>query len=315
MIARTLIVLLATLLAGVGDARAQMRGGVSRSGTASRGGVFLHSHGHRSGAHITLQHGRGVIRRGIFPRGVFIGVGPVPVFRTPLVPFHHAHPQFVAPFFPRRSGVVIVEVPAVIGTTVMTRTAPGVTYLDPSIAGPAPNSIPGRSPGSLAPFDPTPQEIVERILILAGISRGDVVYDLGSGDGRLVIAAAKTHGVKAVGFEIDAGLVKLARENARREGVENLVEIHQQDFMTADVSPATVVTLYLSRDGNLAVRPKLMRELRPGARIVSYGFDMADWAPKITEAYRDAAGDSHLLYLWQISQPTASNDSFSSTVQ
>jgi hypothetical protein len=117
MIARTLIVLLATLLAGVGDARAQMRGGVSRSGTASRGRVFLHSHGHRSGAQITLQHGRGVIRRGIFPRGVFIGVGPVPVFRTPLAPFHHAHPPFVAPFFPRRSGVVIVEVPAVIGTS------------------------------------------------------------------------------------------------------------------------------------------------------------------------------------------------------
>jgi ribosomal protein L11 methylase PrmA len=156
---------------------------------------------------------------------------------------------------------------------------------------------------------------VERILILAGIAKGDVVYDLGSGDGRLVIAAAKLHGVKAVGFEIDAGLVKLARENARREGVENLVEIRQQDLMAADVSAASVVTLYLSSDGNLAVRPKLMRELRPGARIVSYAFDMGDWAPKITEAYRDAAGDSHLLYVWEVSQPMASSDSSSSTPQ
>jgi tRNA A58 N-methylase Trm61 len=142
------------------------------------------------------------------------------------------------------------------------------------------------------------------MLRLAGVKKGDIVYDLGSGDGRVVITAAKQYGVKAVGFEIDPGLVKLARENVRREGVAKLVEIRQQDFLTADLSPASVVTLYLSKDGNLAVRPALMSQLKPGARVVSYSFDMGDdWSPKIMETYRDAGGDIHLLYLWQISDP------------
>jgi len=141
------------------------------------------------------------------------------------------------------------------------------------------------------------------MLALAGVKKGDVVYDLGSGDGRVMIAAAKSYGVKAVGFEVDPGLVKLARENVREQGVEKLVEIRQQDFLSADLSAATVVTLYLSYDGNLALRPKLMRELRPGARVVSYIFDMGDWPAKIVEAYRDAGGETHMLYLWHIEDP------------
>ena len=149
---------------------------------------------------------------------------------------------------------------------------------------------------------------MERLLVLAGVRKGDIVYDLGSGDGRVVIAAAKKFGVKAVGFEIDPGLVKLARENVRKQGVEKLVEIRQQNFMTADLSPASVVTLYLSNDGNPAMRPALMRQLKPGARIVSYGFDTGDWTPKIMETYRDGGGDSHLLYLWQVPAPIASSD-------
>ena len=148
-------------------------------------------------------------------------------------------------------------------------------------------------------------------MALAAVKRGDILYDLGSGDGRILIAAAKIYGVKAVGFEMDPGLVKLARENVRKEGIEELVEIRQQDFMTADLSAASIVTLYLSTDGNLAVKPKLMRELKPGARVVSYTFDMGDWAPKIAETYRDAAGDAHLLYFWQISEPIASSDNSS----
>ena len=122
---------------------------------------------------------------------------------------------------------------------------------------------------------------MERLLVLASVKKGDTVYDLGSGDGRVVIAAAKKFGVKAVGFEIDPHLVKLARENVRKQGVQKLVEIRQQDFASANLSPASVVTLYLSSDGNPAVRPALMHQLKPGARIVSYGFDMGDWAPKI----------------------------------
>jgi ribosomal protein L11 methylase PrmA len=141
------------------------------------------------------------------------------------------------------------------------------------------------------------------MLALAGVRKGDVVYDLGSGDGRMVIAAAKKYGVKAVGFEIDPGLVKLARENVRKQGVEKLVEIRQQNFMTADLSPATVVTLYLSYDGNLALRPRLMNQLKPGARVVSNTFDMGDWQAKIVESYRAATGDMHLLYYWEIAAP------------
>ena len=130
-----------------------------------------------------------------------------------------------------------------------------------------------------------------------------MVYDLGAGDGRMVIGAAKKYAVRAVGFEIDPGLVKLARKNVRKQGVEKLVEIRQQNFMTADLSHATVVLLYLSYDGNLALRPRLMNELKPGARVVSNTFDMGDWQPKIVETYRDGSGDTHLLYYWEISAP------------
>ena len=140
-------------------------------------------------------------------------------------------------------------------------------------------------------------------MALANVGKNDVVYDLGSGDGRLLITAAKKYGARGVGFEIEPGLVKLARENARREGVEKLISIRQQDFLSADLSPASVVTLYLSFDGNLAVREQLNRQLKPGTRVVSYTFDMGDWPPKIAESYRDAAGETHAIYLWQITEP------------
>jgi hypothetical protein len=91
--------------------------------------------------------------------------------------------------------------------------------------------------------------------------------------------------------------------------VEKLVQLRQADFLTADLTEATVVTLYLSYDGNLAVRPQLMRQLRPGARVVSYTFDMGEWRPKITETYRDSAGNLHKLYLWRIGDPVEFSDS------
>ena len=172
-----------------------------------------------------------------------------------------------------------------------------------------------RSPDQLAPFDPTPQEVVERMLALTAVKKGDVIYDLGSGDGRILITAAKKYGVRGVGFEIDPGLVKLARENARKQGVEKLVEIRQQDFLTADLSPATVVTLYLSQDGNLAVRQHLMNQLRSGARVVSYTFDMGDWQPKIAENYRDAGGETHVIYLWEVGGPVVYGKNVSEILQ
>jgi SAM-dependent methyltransferase len=213
------------------------------------------------------------------------------------------------PRFWRDWRFVVIEVPGFIGTTI---TAPYFPFA-PSFAGygwseqrlmeQAPGAAPTRGPGWLAPFDPTPHEIVDRMLALAAVTNVDVVYDLGAGDGRVLIAAAKKHGARGVGFEVDPGLVKLARENVHREKLEDLVEIRQQDFMSADLSAATVVTLYLSYDGNLAVRPKLMRELKPGARVVSYTFDMAEWQPKIAESCRNAAGERHMLYMWQMSDP------------
>lgn len=198
--------------------------------------------------------------------------------------------------FPRHPGVIIVDIPDTIGTTVIT------DVTGERITGDSLRPVPGRGAGRIAPFDPTPQEVVDRMLVLAQVKIGDVVYDLGSGDGRILVTAAKKYGVRSVGFETDPGLAKLARENAKRAGVEDLVQVREEDFLTADLSEATVVTLYLSYDGNLAVRPQLMRQLRPGTRVVSYTFDMGEWQPKIAEIYRDAAADAHHLYLWEIGE-------------
>ena len=177
----------------------------------------------------------------------------------------------------------------------------GPGYLDQYAPAPAQSRV--RSAGQLAPYDPMPAEVVERMLMLAAVTKDDLVYDLGAGDGRVVITAAKKYGVKAVGFEIDPGLVKLARENVRKQGLEKRVEIRQQDFAGADLSRATVVTLYLSYDGNQVLRPQLVKQLKPGSRVVSYTFDMGDWPAKITESYRDGGGDLHMLYFWQIAAP------------
>jgi precorrin-6B methylase 2 len=224
----------------------------------------------------------------------------VPVPFAPV--WYYPYPYY---YYPRHPGVLIIDVPRFAGTSAITSYAPG--NIRPMVEESSPR-VTERGPGQLAPFDPTPQVVVERMLTLARMKSDDVLYDLGSGDGRIVIAAAKKYGAKAVGFEIDPGLVKLARENARREGVENLVEFRQQDFLTADLSPASVVTLYLSYDGNLAVRPQLMQQLKSGARVVSYTFDMGDWPPKIAESYRDKGGNAHMLYLWEINGPLVFSD-------
>lgn len=138
------------------------------------------------------------------------------------------------------------------------------------------------------------------MLELARITRDDVVYDLGSGDGRIVITAAKRFGARGVGVEIDPRLVWFSRETARREGVENLVRFWNEDALVVDLSEATVVTLYLSPQGNRLLRPKLQRELAAGARIVSHTHDMGDWQPDAVERVSARSGESHVLYLWRI---------------
>ena len=302
MIAWTYVIVLGFFLFAAPDAFARgFRGGGTVAPRSSGGAqISVRSpSGFSPAGRITVPRTPTAFTRIVPVQPGLIKVAPVPVFVAPVAPgFHHFGRPFLPAVFPRQSGILIIDVPDVVDTTVTTGIAPGIGYLDPPIVSPAQQSIPGRSADQLAPFDSTPQEVVERLLVLAGVRKGDTVYDLGSGDGRVVIAAAKKFGVKAVGFEIDPGLVKLARENVRKQGVEKLVEIRQQDFMTANLAPASVVTLYLSSDGNLALRPALMHQLKPGARVVSYGFDMGDWAPKIMETYRDRAGDSHLLYIW-----------------
>lgn len=152
----------------------------------------------------------------------------------------------------------------------------------------------------IVPFVPTPQEVVERMLELAQVKKGDVVYDLGSGDGRIVITAAKKYGVRAVGFEIDPDLLKQSRENIRKEGVGHLAEIREQDIRTVDLSPASVVTMYLLPEVNLMLRPNVWRQLKPGSRVVSHDFDMGDWKPVKVEQIKDKSSWDHTLYLWII---------------
>jgi len=152
---------------------------------------------------------------------------------------------------------------------------------------------------SLAPFVPTPQDVVDRMLALAEVTSKDTVYDLGCGDGRIVITAAKKYGAHGMGFDIDPQRIKESTENARAAGVENLVTFKQQDVMTVDVSPATVVTLYLLTASNLKLRPLLTKELKPGSRIVSHMFSMGDWEPAKVDNFTNQEGFPRTLYLWK----------------
>jgi protein-L-isoaspartate O-methyltransferase len=152
----------------------------------------------------------------------------------------------------------------------------------------------------LAPYATTPPDVVERMLTLAGVTAADVVYDLGSGDGRIPIAAARLHGARGVGIEIEPKLVEEARANARAAGVDHLVEFRQEDALTADVSKATVVMLYVLASGNAKLRPILTRQLRPGARIVSHAFSMGgSWPPDKVDHFTSQHGDEVTLYLWK----------------
>jgi len=163
----------------------------------------------------------------------------------------------------------------------------------------AAGSLPIRQ--NLAPFIPTPDDVVDRMLSLAKVTRTDVVYDLGSGDGRIPIAAAKKYGAKGVGLDIDPALVEVANSNAKAAGVDGLVDFRVQNVLTADLSKATVVTLYLLSSSNERLRPMLMQQLKPGARIVSHAFSMGrDWPADAVDQFVSARGDEVTLYLWKI---------------
>ncbi len=174
-----------------------------------------------------------------------------------------------------------------------------VTGLVVSISGalvPSPHAVHAQDLESkkIVPFVPSPQEVVDKMIELAGVKKDDVVYDLGSGDGRIVIAAAKK-GAKAVGFEIDPELLMTSRENIRKAGAEDRAEIRNQDILTVDLSDASVVTMYLLPEVNLKLKPRLLSQLKPGSRVVSHSFDMGDWKPDKT-----ARVNGRTIYLWTI---------------
>jgi len=156
-----------------------------------------------------------------------------------------------------------------------------------------------RFPGPDVLFIATPEAVGVEMLRLAAVTAGDVVFDLGSGDGRVVVAAARDFGARGVGVEIDAELVQQSRDTAYGAGVAERATFLWQDLFATDLREATVVTLYLRDDVNLRLRPKLLRELAPGSRVVSRDFDMGDWRPDRVQRVRGPARD-HRLHLWVV---------------
>jgi SAM-dependent methyltransferase len=159
------------------------------------------------------------------------------------------------------------------------------------------------------PFVPSPPHVVQRMLEVAEVKKGDVLYDMGSGDGRIVIEAAKKFGVRGVGIDLNPELVAKARENAAKEGVSHLVEFRAQDGLTVDISEATVVTLYMFKWFNNALRPKLQK-LKPGSRVVAHDFDIDDWKPTKIEyvtSPKDGSdyAESRTLFIWIVGDTPA----------
>lgn len=157
------------------------------------------------------------------------------------------------------------------------------------------SSIQSPQPQPDVPYVPTPQTVVDRMLTIAKVNKNDVLYDLGSGDGRIVITAAQNYGTRGVGIDINPERIKDANNNVRQAGVTDLVEFRQQDLFQSDLSKATVVTLYLLPEVNLKLRPKLLKELKPGTRIVSHAFNMGDWQPERIEQV-----DGSTIYYWVV---------------
>jgi SAM-dependent methyltransferase len=145
------------------------------------------------------------------------------------------------------------------------------------------------------PYVPTPQKTVEKMLALAEVSGEDLLYDLGCGDGRIVITAATRYGTRGIGVDIDPSLVRMSQENAGRANVSHLVQFIQADLFRIDFREASVVTLYLLQHINIQLRPKLLNDLRPGSRIVSHAFDMGEW-----QSDQMVNGKFNRIYLWVV---------------
>ena len=156
-------------------------------------------------------------------------------------------------------------------------------------------------------YVPTPPEVVERMLTLANVQQNDILYDLGSGDGRIPIAAVENHNVnRAVGIDIDPERIQEANANAQEAEVSDRVDFLNQDLFQTNFSEATVVTLYLLPTLNVRLRPQLLQQLEPGTRIVSHDFDMGEWTPEYTEQI-EADGRMHTIYMWTVPENPPAN--------
>ncbi|MBD2214309.1 class I SAM-dependent methyltransferase [Nostoc linckia FACHB-104] len=164
-----------------------------------------------------------------------------------------------------------------------------------------PQTKPQERPGDV-PYVATPQPVVDAMLKVAKVGKNDMLYDLGSGDGRIVITAAKNYGTRGVGIDISPDRIKEANENAQKVGVSDHVRFIQQDLFNTDLSEATVVTLYLLPEVNLKLRPRLFQQLKPGTRIVSHAFDMGDWKPQQTLKV-----NGKTIYYWVIPENLPAN--------
>ena len=184
---------------------------------------------------------------------------------------------------------------------VMIRLALALTFLVSLPAIPAQVAPPQRRPDApqLAPYVPTPQDVVDRMLALADVKKGELVVDLGCCDGRIVVTAAQKYGARGLGVDIDPQRIAEANANAKAAKVEHLVTFRLQDAMTTDVSSANVVTLYLLSASNLRLRPILTRQLKSGARIVAHTFSMGDWQPEKVDSFTDVGGRQRTLYLYK----------------
>ena len=145
------------------------------------------------------------------------------------------------------------------------------------------------------PYVPTPMDVVEGMLDLGKVGKNDVVYDLGCGDGRIVVTAAKKYGATGIGVDLNPERIKEANENAKEKGVEKKVKFYEGNLFDFDFSKASVLTLYLLPDVNLQLKPKILAEMKPGSRVVSHAFDMGDWKPD-----KQISVDGRTVYMWTV---------------
>ncbi len=174
----------------------------------------------------------------------------------------------------------------VLVATVLVAALPGAGVV-------AAQDAPTRRPDVI--YVPTPEAVVEAMLQVAGVTKNDIVYDLGCGDGRIPVTAARKYGARGIGIDIDPQRIKEANENVAKNNVGDRVTIVQGDLFEQDLSKATVVTLYLLPSLNVKLMPKLMKELRPGTRVVSHAFDMGDWKPE-----KELDVEGRKVYYWTI---------------